>query len=54
MHTVGWSKITKPRKLGGLGVRPARLQNTSLLVKLVWSLVQSDKKLWVLSLPINT
>ena len=47
MHIVGWNKITKPRKLGGLGVRPARLQNTALLGKLVWSLVQSDKKLWV-------
>ena len=47
MHMVGWNKITKPRKLGGQGVRPARLQNTALLGKLVWSLVQSDKKLWV-------
>jgi len=47
MHMVGWNKITKPRKLGGQGVRPARLQNTTLLGKLVWSFVQSNKKLCV-------
>jgi len=37
---VGWNKIIKPRKLGGLGVRAARLQNTTLLGKIVWSLIQ--------------
>ena len=48
MHMVGWNKIIKPKQLGGLRICPARLQNTSLLDKLVQSLMQyDDKKLWV-------
>ncbi|MCI15307.1 RNA-directed DNA polymerase (Reverse transcriptase), partial [Trifolium medium] len=34
IHLVGWEKITKPKKLGGLGIRKAREANTSLLGKL--------------------
>ncbi|GAU13776.1 hypothetical protein TSUD_82850 [Trifolium subterraneum] len=33
IHLVGWDKITKPKKLGGLGIRKARDANTSLLGK---------------------
>jgi hypothetical protein len=47
MHLVGWNKITQPRKYGGLGVRSARLQNTALLGKLIWEILQCPNKLWV-------
>ncbi|KAK2418771.1 hypothetical protein QL285_040937 [Trifolium repens] len=47
MHLVGWNKITQPRRFGGLGVRIARLQNVSLLGKLVWEILHSPAKLWV-------
>jgi hypothetical protein len=47
MHLVGWNKITQPRWYGGLGVRIARLQNVSLLGKLVWEILHSPSKLWV-------
>ncbi|GAU41508.1 hypothetical protein TSUD_302460 [Trifolium subterraneum] len=47
IHLVGWNKIARPKNLGGLGIRPAREANTSLLGKLVWDMVQSSNKLWV-------
>ncbi|KAK2425496.1 hypothetical protein QL285_035738 [Trifolium repens] len=47
MHWVSWSKITQPRKFGGLGVRCSRSQNTALLGKLIWELLQAPDKLWV-------
>jgi hypothetical protein len=47
IHLVGWNKIAHPKNLGGLGIRPAREDNTSLLGKLVSDMVQSSNKLWV-------
>jgi hypothetical protein len=47
MHLVGWNKITKPEKLGGLGIRKAREANTALLGKLIWSIHQDCDLLWV-------
>ncbi|GAU45928.1 hypothetical protein TSUD_100050 [Trifolium subterraneum] len=47
IHLVGWNKIACPKNLGGLGIRPARESNNSLLGKLVWDMVQSSNKLWV-------
>lgn len=47
VNMVKWSTITKPRKLGGLGVRTARIQNVSLLGKLVWEILNNSNKLWV-------
>lgn len=47
IHLVGWDKITKPKKEGGLGIRMARESNTAMLGKLVWDLHSSADKLWV-------
>ncbi|GAU45207.1 hypothetical protein TSUD_139120 [Trifolium subterraneum] len=47
IHLVGWEKITRPKRCGGLGIRPARDANISLLGKLVWDMVQTSRKLWV-------
>jgi len=44
---VGWEKITKPKGSGGLGIRAARITNTSLLGKLVWDIMHSSNKIWV-------
>ncbi|PNY05589.1 ribonuclease H [Trifolium pratense] len=46
-HLVSWKKISRPKNLGGLGLRPARDANICLLGKLVWDLLQSTNKLWV-------
>lgn len=40
-------KISRPKHLGGLGIRLARETNICLLGKLSRDLVQSSKKLWV-------
>lgn len=47
IHLVGWKKISKPKKLGGLGIRSARDANTCFLGKLVWDMIQNNNKLWV-------
>lgn len=52
MHMVGWSKITKPKRHGGLGVRVARHQNIALLGKRIWDLLHEKEKLWVHMLSI--
>jgi hypothetical protein len=44
---VRWEKITKPKIMGGLGIRSARNTNICLLGKLVWDMVQHSRKLWV-------
>ncbi|CAJ2646060.1 unnamed protein product [Trifolium pratense] len=47
IHLVGWNKVARPKQYGGLGIRPAREANISLLGKLVWDMVYHSKKLWV-------
>lgn len=44
---VGWNKVSRPNRDGGLGVRPTRLCNIALLGKMVWDLTNSPNKLWV-------
>ena len=46
VHLVGWRRISKPKNLGGLGIRKAREANTAMLGKLVWSLHQEPNALW--------
>ena len=36
MHWVGWRKVTKPKKEGGLGVQTSKGRNIALLSKLNW------------------
>nr|KYP54966.1 hypothetical protein KK1_001167 [Cajanus cajan] len=47
LHLATWDVITQPRKFGGLGVRVAFLQNTTLLGKLIWEYYNNEGKLWV-------
>lgn len=55
MHWVGWKKVTRPRKEGGLGLQSAKGKNTSLLAKLNWRFHSEKKKLYGLEFSgINT
>ncbi|GAU18899.1 hypothetical protein TSUD_228890 [Trifolium subterraneum] len=47
LNLVGWRKISRPKNIGGLGLRSTRDANICLLGKLVWDLLQSKNKLWV-------
>lgn len=47
MHLVNWNMVSLPKMHGGLGIREARLSNTAMLGKLVWSLLHDKDKLWI-------
>ncbi|KAL0012167.1 hypothetical protein SO802_007275 [Lithocarpus litseifolius] len=46
MHWVGWSKVTKPKEKGGLGLQSAKRRNLALLAKLNWRLQTEGESLW--------
>ena len=46
MHWIGWEKVTKPKKQGGLRLQIAKGRNTSLLAKLNWHFNTKTKALW--------
>ena len=43
---VGWKKITKPKKEGGLGLQSAKEKNIALLAKLNWRLHSEKESIW--------
>lgn len=45
LHLVGWSKITKHKKEGGLGIQAAKAKNIALLAKLNWCLALEPNSL---------
>lgn len=49
VHFVGWDKVTKPRKLGGLSIRRTESANKVCLAKLNWNLAH-DSKPWAQTL----
>ena len=46
MHWVGWSKVTKPKEDGGLGIQFAKGRNLALLAKLNWRFQTEGESLW--------
>ena len=46
MHWIGWEKVTKPKKQGGLRLQTAKGRNTSLLAKLNWRFNTETEALW--------
>ena len=46
MHWVNWSKVTKPKNLGGLGLQTAKGRNTALLAKLNWRMHTEGNAPW--------
>lgn len=47
MHWVGWDKVTKPKKMEGLGFQSRRGRNTARLVKLNWRYHTEEEAPWV-------
>ena len=47
MHWVNWDAVTKPKKLGGLGLQSAKGRNTALLAKLNWRFHTENDAPWV-------
>uniref|UniRef100_A0A2N9FT32 CCHC-type domain-containing protein n=1 Tax=Fagus sylvatica TaxID=28930 RepID=A0A2N9FT32_FAGSY len=50
MHMVGWDKICRPKKDGGLSFSAAKPRNIALLAKLNWRLVEEKDSLWAKTL----
>lgn len=46
LHLVGWSKIIKPKKEGGIGIQAARAKNIALLSKLNWRMYHEKNTPW--------
>ena len=36
LHWVGWEKVAKPKKVGGMGLQTAKGRNSAFLAKLNW------------------
>ncbi|PNX95340.1 hypothetical protein L195_g018531 [Trifolium pratense] len=45
-HAVGWEMMTKPKYLGGLGLRRLDSMNEACLLKLGWQLYSGVKEFW--------
>ena len=43
---MGWNKVTKLKKVGGLGLQSAKGRNIALLTKLNWRLHTENESLW--------
>ncbi|CAL1397044.1 unnamed protein product [Linum trigynum] len=46
MHLVSWDVMTRPKPLGGVGIRPTRQANLALLAKNGWRLLKDKECLW--------
>lgn len=46
VNLVGWNKITKSKKMGGLGVKNLKLMNECLLIKWWWRFGIEKGALW--------
>lgn len=46
MHPIGWEKLTRTRKEGGLGTRKSKEHNQALLLKRVWHLQHNQHSIW--------
>ena len=47
VHWVGWHKVTKSKKEGGLGIQSSKGRNQALLAKLYWRFRLEKDALWV-------
>uniref|UniRef100_A0A2N9H633 CCHC-type domain-containing protein n=1 Tax=Fagus sylvatica TaxID=28930 RepID=A0A2N9H633_FAGSY len=50
MHMVGWSKVCRAKKLGGLGIYATKPRNIALLSKLNWRLLEERDAIWAKTL----
>ncbi|KAG5570152.1 hypothetical protein H5410_059918 [Solanum commersonii] len=45
-HLVKWNEVLVSKKEGGLGTRNLKIQNHSLLIKLLWRSASQEQSLW--------
>jgi hypothetical protein len=50
MHMVGWTKVCRAKKLGGLGIYATKPRNIALLSKLNWRLLEERDAIWAKTL----
>lgn len=53
-NLIGWDIICQPKKVRGLGLRKAEVNNITLQFKLLWKIVSSPDNLWVQLIKRNT
>nr|GMC97865.1 putative RNA-directed DNA polymerase [Ipomoea batatas] len=46
LNLVGWDTVTKPKELGGLGIRKTRDMNIAFMAKLGWRLFDEKDSVW--------
>ncbi|XP_031127611.1 uncharacterized protein LOC116029708 [Ipomoea triloba] len=46
-HLVCWEEVTKPKRLGGLGIRAAKDMNMAFMAKLGWQVITNKESMWV-------
>lgn len=46
LSPMQWSVVTKPKKLGGLGIKDLRLSNKAFMQKHIWRLLTDSTSLW--------
>ena len=46
VHLVKWSKVCRPKKYGGLGIRDCSTNNRAMIAKVGWNLCSGKKSLW--------
>ena len=46
-NLIGWEKVCKPKRFGGLCIRKAKIANIALQFKLLWKIISSPENLWV-------
>jgi len=46
IHLANWNSVTKPKELGGLGLRAMRSLNSAQLAKLGWRLCNETESFW--------
>lgn len=44
---IGWDKVCRPKKYGGLGINKAENTNKALHIKLIWKIMTELDNLWV-------
>lgn len=46
-RNMSWSKVCKPKKFGGLGIRDLQLWNLVAIGKIAWHISSLNESLWV-------